>query len=54
MVTADVKLKDTCSLEEKLWQNIDNILNCKDINFANKSLYSQSYAFSSSPFFQWM
>ena len=29
MVTADVKLKDTCSLEEKLWQT--SVLKSRDI-----------------------
>ena len=31
MVTAAVKLKDTCSLEEKLLINLDTILKSKDI-----------------------
>ena len=41
-----MKLKDTCSLEEKLWQ----ILHIKKqrYHFADKGLYSQSYSFSSS------
>ena len=37
MVTAAIKLKDSCSLEEKLWHH-----------FADKGLSSQSYSFSSS------
>ena len=43
-VTAAMKLKDTCSLEEKLWQCIKK-WRC---HFANKGLYSQSYGLSSS------
>ena len=31
MVTAAVKLKDTCSLEEKLLINLDTILKSRDI-----------------------
>ena len=31
MVTAAVKLKDACSLEEKLWPNLDSILKSRDI-----------------------
>ena len=38
MVTAGVKLKDTCSLEEKL----DSVLKIQRYHFANKGLYSQS------------
>ena len=30
MVTAAMKLKDTCSLEEKLWTNLDSILKSRD------------------------
>ena len=41
MVTAAVKLKDTCSLEEKL----DSVLKIQRYHFANKDLYSQSYFF---------
>ena len=36
MVTATMKLKDACSLEEKL----DSILKCRDIAAAAKSLQS--------------
>ena len=53
MVTAAMKLKDTCSLEEKLWPI--KILKFKKIKkkkkqrcyFANKGLSSQSFGFSS-------
>ena len=38
MVTAATKLKDACSLEEKLYRH----------HFAKKGLYSQSYDFFSS------
>ena len=43
-VTTAMKLKDACSLEEKLWQRIKK----QGCYFANKCLYSQSYGFSSS------
>ena len=49
MVTEAMKLKDTCSLEEKLYLHLDSIL--KSIlkkqrhYFANQGLYSQSYGF---------
>ena len=36
MVTAAVKLKDTCSLEEKLLINLDTILKSKDITLPTK------------------
>ena len=36
MVTAAMKLKDTCSLEEKLWPNLDNILKSRDITSPTK------------------
>ena len=35
-VTAAMKLRDTCSLEEKLWQNLDSILKSKDITLPTK------------------
>ena len=31
MVTAAMKLNDACSLEEKLWPNLDSILKRRDI-----------------------
>ena len=51
MVTAATKLKDTCSLEEKLWprQHIKK----QRHYFANKGLYSQSYGFPSSHVQMW-
>ena len=49
MVTAAMKLKDACSLEEKLWQRIKK----KTHYFAEKGLSSQSYGFSSSCVWIW-
>ena len=51
MVTAAMKLKDACSLEEKLWQTIQQIKKHRH-HFANKGPYSQSYGFPSS--YEWM
>ena len=45
MVTAAVKLKDFCSLEEQVMTKLDSILKSRDIT-ANKGLSSQSYGFS--------
>ena len=50
MVTAAMKFKDTCSVEEKL-TSLDSIL--KSIDFANKGPSSQSYGFSSSHVWMW-
>ena len=36
MVTADMKLKDTCSLEEKVMTNLDSILKSRDITLPTK------------------
>ena len=36
MVTAAMKLKDTCSLEEKLWPTRNSILKSRDITFPTK------------------
>ena len=38
MVTAAMKLKDACSLEEKLWINLDRILKSRDITLPTKSV----------------
>ena len=35
-VTATTKWKDSCSLEEKLWQSLDNIFKSMDITFPTK------------------
>ena len=36
MVTATMKLKDACSLEEKAMTNLDNILKSRDISLPTK------------------
>ena len=45
MVTADMKLKDACSLEEKLWQPRQHIKKQR-YYFVNKGPSSQGYGFS--------
>ena len=52
MVTAARKLKDTCSLEEKLWKCWQHIKNQRH-DFTYKGPYSQSYGFSSSHVWMW-
>ena len=52
MVTAAMKLKDTCSLEEKLWKPRQHIIKQRHY-FANKSSFSQSYGSSSSHVGMW-
>ena len=47
MVTSSMKLKDTGSLEENLWQPRQHLKKQRHY-FANKGLYSQSYGLSSS------
>ena len=47
-----MKLKDTCSLEEKLCKSRQHIKNQRHY-FANKGLSSQSYGFSSSHVWMW-
>ena len=47
MVTAAIKLKDTCSLEESSDKTRQHIKKRRHY-FANKGLSSQSYGFSSS------
>ena len=49
MVTVVMKLKDTCSLEEKLGQHIKK----QRYYFANKCPSSQSYGFSRSHVWMW-
>ena len=51
-VTAAIKLKDSCFLEGKLWKPRQEIKS-KDITFAHKDLYSQSYSFSGSHVWMW-
>ena len=48
-----MKLKDACSLKEKLLQTSTNILKARDITLPTKVLYSQSYDFSSSHVRMW-
>ena len=36
MMSAAMKLKDTCSLEEKLWPNVVSILKSRDITLPTK------------------
>ena len=52
MVTAAMKLKDTCSLE-KSYEQPDSILKKQRRYFANKGPASQSYGFSSSHVWMW-
>ena len=52
MVTAAMKLKDTCSLGEKLWPTRQYIKK-QSYYFANKGLSSQSYGFSNSHVWMW-
>ena len=52
MVTAAMKLKDACSLKEKLWPTRQHIKKQRHY-FANKGLYDQSYGFSSSHVQMW-
>ena len=54
MVTAAMKLKDPCSLEEKLWQSKPEQLTKKQRQyFANKGPSSQSYGFSNIHVWMW-
>ena len=52
VVTAATKLKDACSLEEKLWQ-MRQCIKKQRHHFADKGLYGQSYGFSSSHVWMW-
>ena len=47
MVTEAMKLKDVCSLQEKL-TNLESMLKKRDNYFVNKGPSSQGYGFSSS------
>ena len=47
-----MKLKDTCSLEEKIWQPRQHIIKQRHY-FANKGPSSQSYGFSSVHVWMW-
>ena len=52
MVTAAMKLKDACSLEEKLWHTRQCIKKQRHY-FAHKDPYSQGYGFPSSHVWMW-
>ena len=52
MVTAAVKLKNACSLEEKLWQPRQHIKKQRHC-FAKKGLSSQGYGFSCGHVWMW-
>ena len=52
MVTAAMKLKDTCSLEEKLWPIRQHIKKQRHY-FANKGPSSQGYGFSCGHVWMW-
>ena len=52
MVTAAMKLKEACSLEEKL-RSTQQHTKKQRLYFANKSLSIQSYGFSSSHVWMW-
>ena len=54
MVTASMKLKDTCSLWIKAMTNLDSILKIRDITWQWKGPSSQSYDFSSSYVWMWV
>ena len=51
-IAAAMKLKDACSLEEKLWQNRQHIKRQRHY-FASKGPSSQIYGFSSSHVWMW-
>ena len=53
MVTAAMKLKDACSLEEKLWHHIKKHIKKQRYYFVNKGLSSQGYGFSSGHVWMW-
>ena len=53
MVTTAMKLKDACSLEEKLRPIETTYIKKQRQYFADKGLSSQSYGFSSSHIWMW-
>ena len=53
MVTATMKLKDTCSLEKKSYDQTRQFIKKQRNHFANKGPHSQSYGFSSSHVWMW-
>ena len=52
MVIAAMKLKDSCTLEVKLWPHRQHVIKQRPY-FANKGPSSQSYGFSSSHLWMW-
>ena len=48
MVTAAMKLKDACSLEEKLLTNLDSVLKSKEITLPTKVRMVKTVVFFSS------
>ena len=52
MMLAAMKLKDSCSLEEKLWLN-EQCIKKQRHYFADNGPYSQSYGFSSNHIWMW-
>ena len=53
MVNEVMKLKDACSLEEKLWHTPRQCVKKQRHYFANKAPSSQGYGFSSSHVWMW-
>ena len=53
MVIAAMKLKDACSVEEKLWPTFRQHINKQRHYFANKGPSSQGYGFSSGHVWMW-
>jgi len=51
-VTAGMKLKDACFLEEQL-TNLESVLKSRDITLLTKGSYSQRYGFSSNHVWMW-
>ena len=48
-----MKLKDTCSSEEKLWKNLNSILRSRDITLLTKLHLVKAMVFSSSHVWMW-
>ena len=53
MVTATMKLKDACFLEEKLWPNLDSILKSRDITLSTNVHLVKAMVFSNSHVWMW-
>ena len=51
-MTAATKLKETCSLEEKLW-HLDSVFKGKEITLSTKVRLVKAMAFSSSHVWMW-